>query len=144
MKKNKPFNLGEEWKLYVRRDKWDEYKKHREINSLIYYNQMICLLEDFALRFLEFGSLHKPPKPVKISCEEAWNKALTLVKGLSISQVDLAAGEVVRYSKRGDEFLSWWNRKHAGEQGEQATKLGKRIVSNVIILNGRGDENAKE
>lgn len=135
--KKRDWSSDDIWKEYVKKSQWKRFKKHCEVNSLLPYNLVCILGTHFVLRYLEWGvrTLFEKGDKKKMSCKEAYEKGLEEVDlGLSIAQANCIVQDVIRFSKRGEEFRKWWNKKH-GVTGKKGV-----VVSNIFTMSAKASK----
>ena len=109
-----------EYKDYVKKELWKEFRSYCKKNSLDFYSCGVVLTAHLTMKYL---TQHLHPFKVKRQIvmkydketpKEAWESAMKQTDYHSGFSAGCVARTIERYSPRGKEFFKWFKKEHGG------------------------------
>lgn len=101
-----------EYKQYVKKGLWNEFKKHCEKNSLDFYSCSCILTAHLVMEDLMCHNIKGELKQDKQTPKEAWKSAMEQTSYHSGFSASCTAQIIIHFSPRGKEFKKWWKKEH--------------------------------
>ena len=96
-----------DYKKYVKKKLWREFKKMCKNNSLDFYSSGCVLTAHLVMQDLMAHTFKGVWKMKKITPKEAWESAMKQTDYHSGMSAAVTATIIERYSPRGEEFKKW-------------------------------------
>ena len=120
--------IEKEYKKYIKKELWGEFKKHCEVNSLDFYGCGCVLTAHLVMKDLMGHETDDEVKQDKVTPKEAWESAMEQTPYHSGFSAGCTAQTIIHFSPRGEEFQKWWNKK-CGGTGEENGVINPAILT---------------